>query len=62
MRYVGTEELRKKLRDVLDDVKHHGEHYGVLRYETTEAYLVPAEWYEAARDALMKGANDGLGA
>jgi hypothetical protein len=54
MQYVGTDELRRTLREVLDDVRNKGEHIGIERYSRTDAYLVPPEWYEAAAAALAK--------
>lgn len=57
MRSVQSDELRKTLRTVLDAVKHEGESYEVLRYQTREAVLVPTEWYERAAAALGEGGD-----
>jgi prevent-host-death family protein len=49
---VQSDEARRNLRTLLDDVAHRDEHVTILRYDTPVAVMVPVEWYEAARKAL----------
>jgi antitoxin (DNA-binding transcriptional repressor) of toxin-antitoxin stability system len=55
MKQVQSDEARRSLRVILNEVEHQGEHYEVLRYQTAAAVIVPVEWYENARAALNKG-------
>jgi PHD/YefM family antitoxin component YafN of YafNO toxin-antitoxin module len=55
METVKSEEARLRLRDLLNDVEHKGEHVKILRYQTPTAVLVPVGWYERAKAALGEG-------
>lgn len=49
---VRSEEIRRRLRELLNSVEHDGEHITILRYDTPAAVIVPVEWYEQARLAI----------
>ena len=51
-REVSSDEARRTWRDLLDAVKHNGEHVTVLRYGNAVAIMVPAGWYEQAQAAI----------
>jgi prevent-host-death family protein len=51
---VGSDEARRGFRELLNAVEHDGEHITVLRYGTPAAVVVPAGWYERARQSLGK--------
>lgn len=55
MKSVRSDEARRSLRDLLNDVEHQGEHVTILRYQTPAAVIVPVEWYEQARSAIGEG-------
>jgi prevent-host-death family protein len=50
-RRVRSDEARRTLRDLLNEVEHEGAHVYVLRYDTPAAVIVPVEWYEQAKEA-----------
>lgn len=52
MRQVKSDKARRTLGELLDAVKHHGEHVEIIRYTKPDAVLVPVEWYERAKAAL----------
>lgn len=52
MKTVQSEQVRRELRTLLNEVEGGGEHVGVLRYRTPAAVIVPYAWYEQARAAL----------
>lgn len=56
---IQSNEARIKLRAVLNSVLQ-GEHVTVTRYNTVEAVMVPADWYERA--AALVAADDHAGA
>jgi prevent-host-death family protein len=49
---VRSEEIRRRLRPLLNSVEHDGEHVTILRYDTPAAVIVPMAWYERAQAAL----------
>jgi prevent-host-death family protein len=49
---VQSDEARRNLRGLLNEVEHRGEHIVLLRYTTPSAVLVPVGWYERAAAAL----------
>ena len=49
---IQSDELRRGLRSMLDDVQHVGEHLKILRWGKPAVVIVPVEWYESARKAL----------
>lgn len=51
-KFVRSDQIRRQLRTILNDVEHNGEHYEIRRYKTPTAMLVPHDWYEQARAAL----------
>lgn len=53
---VGSDEARRRFRELLNAVEHNGEHVTVLRYQTPAAVIVPVEWYERA-EAEMGGGS-----
>ena len=42
---VPSDEVRRRFRELLDSVQHHGDHVTVLRYRKPAAELVPIGWY-----------------
>lgn len=48
---VRSAEARRRIRDLLDDAQQ-GVHTEVRRYDKPVAVIVPADWYEKAREAL----------
>lgn len=48
-RWVRSDEARRKLRDLIDEVQAEGAHIYLLRYDKPEAVLVPVSWYEEMR-------------
>jgi prevent-host-death family protein len=54
---VRSEEIRRRLRPLLNSVEHDGEHVTILRYDTPAAVIVPREWYDRAREALGEPAD-----
>jgi len=46
---VRSDEARRNLRDLLDEVEHHDVHVTILRYDKPAAVLVSLEWYEQAK-------------
>jgi len=51
-RWVRSDELRARLRDLLDEIAKDGAHVYVLRYDKPAAVLVPVEWYEDVKRKL----------
>jgi hypothetical protein len=52
-KWVRSDEIRTKLRAILDDMEQHQDsHYEVRRYDRPVAMLVPVGWYGQARAAL----------
>jgi len=51
---LGSDDARRRFRELLDAVEHNGEHVTILRWNIPAAVVVPAEWYERARQALAK--------
>lgn len=47
---VRSDEARRNLRDLLDQVTR-GYHVTILRYDKPTAVLVPVDWYEDAEAA-----------
>lgn len=54
-RWVRSDEARARLRSLVDDVTRDGAHVYLLRYDKPVAVIVPVDWYEQARDILMRG-------
>ena len=52
MKQVRSDDVRRKLRGLLNAIERDGEHVEVLRYDTPVAVLVPVEWHEKAVTAL----------
>jgi PHD/YefM family antitoxin component YafN of YafNO toxin-antitoxin module len=57
-RHVLSDDARKRFREILDDVEHHGAQYQIRRYQTPAGVLVPADWFERARALLETVADD----
>jgi prevent-host-death family protein len=55
---VRSDDARRKLRDLLNEVEHHDVHITILRYDKPAAVMVSPEWYEQAK-ALMAAAEEG---
>ena len=53
--WVRSDEIRRRLRDLLEDVEHQGAHVYVLRYDKPAAVIVPVDWYEATKTAITEG-------
>jgi len=51
-RWVRSDEARRRLRDLLDEVEHEDAHVYVLRYDRPVAVIVSAEWYEEAKSKI----------
>lgn len=56
-RWVRSDDAKRHMRTLLDDVEHKGEHVYVLRYDKPAAVVVPVDWYEEAKAQL--GEPDG---
>ncbi len=54
---VRSDDARRRLRELLNEVEHGGAHITILRYNTPSAVLVPVEWYEQAREVLGDGSR-----
>ena len=61
MKQVLSEEARRRLSDLLDEVEHDGVIVEISRYKTPAAVMVPPEWFERATEALSLGEPDGYG-
>lgn len=59
MKQLGSEEARRRFRDLLDDAQR-GESAEISRNGKPIAVLVPAEWYEHQRAALAAFAEAGM--
>jgi prevent-host-death family protein len=55
---VRSDEARRNLRDLLDEVEHHDVHVTILRYEKPAGVIVSVEWYEQAK-ALIAATEKG---
>lgn len=51
---VRSDEARRHLRDLLDEVEARGARIMILRYDKPAAVLVPVDWYEDALATLQK--------
>ena len=51
-RQVRSDDARRHLRDLLNEVERDGSHITILRYDTPSAVLVPVGWHEQAEKAL----------
>jgi prevent-host-death family protein len=60
MKQLGSEEARRRFRDLLDDAQR-GESAEISRNGKAIAVLVPAEWYEHQRAALAAFAEAAWG-
>jgi prevent-host-death family protein len=49
---VRSDEARRNLRDLLDEVEHHDVHVTILRYDKPAGVIVSVEWYEQATQAI----------
>lgn len=56
---VRSEEIRRRLRPLLNAVEVAGEHVTILRYDKPAAVLVPVDWYERAKACLAFSDEDG---
>lgn len=57
MKTASTDDARRNLRAMLNDVERNGEHYELQRFGETAAVVVPFDWYRRAQEAL--GEKDG---
>lgn len=48
-RSVRSDEARRHLRNLLNEVERDGARIVILRYDTPSAVLVPVEWYQRMR-------------
>ena len=51
-RWVRSDEARRRLRDLMDEVEHQGAHIYVLRYDRPSVVIVPVDWYEQITAAI----------
>jgi prevent-host-death family protein len=51
---VAADDVRRRFRELLNEVEHQGAHLTVTRYGETAAVIVPYDWYQEAR-AMTKG-------
>ena len=56
---VRSDEARRNLRGLLDEVEHHDVHVTILRYDKPAAVLVSPEWYERAKALIGREGNSG---
>lgn len=52
MKQVLSDQLRRDLRKLLDEIERDGEHVEVGRWDRPVAVLVPVVWHEKAEGAL----------
>jgi prevent-host-death family protein len=55
MMQVRSDEIRRKLRELIKAVERDGEHAEILRYDEPVAVIVPVEWHKKAVAALGEG-------
>jgi prevent-host-death family protein len=58
MKQVRSDEIRRRLRELMNAVERDGEHVTILRYDEPVAVIVPVDWHEQAETALADA--DGL--
>jgi prevent-host-death family protein len=51
-RTVTPDDMRRGLRELLNQVEHEDVHLTVVRYGKPAAVIVPVGWYEAAKRKL----------
>jgi prevent-host-death family protein len=56
-RQVQSDEARRNLRTLLNEVEHEDAHITILRYQTPAAVIVPVDWYEEAKALIAS--NEG---
>ncbi len=52
VRWVQSDEVRRKWRHLIDEVMTRGAHIGVLRHGKKVGVIVPDDWHERALAAL----------
>jgi prevent-host-death family protein len=52
---VSSEDTRRRFRELMDSVEHHGVHVTVMRYRKPAVVIVPIDWYEQAKSLLRNG-------
>jgi prevent-host-death family protein len=55
MKQVRSDEIRRRLRELMNAVERDGEHVTILRYDEPVAVIVPVDWHEKAAAALGEG-------
>lgn len=51
--HIGIEDARSSLGDIVIAAAERGEHTVITRYGKPAAVIVPVDWYEAAKAALV---------
>lgn len=55
---VRSDEARRNLRDLLDEVEHHDVHVTILRYDKPAGVIVSVDWYEQAKALIEASAGE----
>jgi prevent-host-death family protein len=55
---ISSEDLRRRSRQLLNEVQYDDVHVTVLRHGERAAVMVPPGWYDAARKALGTPAGE----
>ena len=53
-RRVHSDEARRSLRELLNEIERDGAHITILRYQTPATVMVPVDWYRNA-NAVYRG-------
>jgi prevent-host-death family protein len=51
---VRTDEARRNLRELLNEVEHDGAHVTITRYGAPAAVIVPVDWYEQVKALISE--------
>src|ERR1700677_399647 len=61
-KWISSNIVRTKFREILDDVAYGGQHVHVSRYDRPAAVIVPFGWHEAREDVTDLGKRNSVGA
>lgn len=59
MKDMSSDDARRNLRQVLNEVEQGGEHVTIHRYGIPAAVIVPVDWYRSAGGKLTPDTKDG---
>ena len=55
---VRSDEARRNLKALLNEVEYGGEHIVITRYNTPAVVMVPIDWYEQAKRRMAAQEQD----